>query len=513
MTVPRAGRPRPRCPKRGESPVRVGIGGLHHETNSFAPQPATFERFLEADAWPPLLVGGDLFDGVAGANLAVRGMVEAARAAGFEPVPLVWANACPSGPVTREAYERLWALFARELERAGPLDALLLDLHGAMVCEHLEDGEGELLARLRRRLGEIPIVCALDLHANVSPEMVERADALTAYRTYPHVDLAETGERAVALLRTRAQRGPFARFFEKPDYVVPLPFQTTWCEPAKSLYAELARIERAHGVSCSLAMGFPASDTTWMGPAVLAYGHDPERVRAAGTEIARMYAAAEPRFSGRLWSPAEAVREALARPRGPVILADVQDNPGAGGTSDTTGLLLALLEARAPDAALGFLCDPQAAAAAHAAGEGAVLRALPLGGRHGPEGVMPAVADWRVLRLAAGPVEALGPMYRGNRIDLGPTALLAAEHAPGVRVVVTSRRMQAADRAPFLRLGVVPESVHVLALKSTVHFRADFGPSATDILLVEAPGYMPVDPSRLPFRRVRRGLRLRPRTA
>lgn len=489
--------------------MRVGIGGLHHETNSFAPQPATFERFVEADAWPPLLVGADLPAGVAGANLAVAGMIAQSRRRGFEVVPLVWANACPSGPVTRDAFERLWQLFARELERAGRLDALLLDLHGAMVCEHLEDGEGELLARLRRVVGAIPIVCALDLHANVSPEMVERADAFVAYRTYPHVDLAETGERAVELLAARIDRGPFARFFAKPDYVVPLPFQTTWCEPAKGLYAELAALDGRHGVTASLAMGFPASDTTWMGPAVLVYGYDAKAVRAAGTAVARMYAEAEPHFSGRLWSPEEAVREALARPRGPVILADVQDNPGAGGTSDTTGLLLALMDARAPDAALGFLCDPDVAAAARAAGEGAVLRGLPLGGRHGPEGVVPAVADWRVLRVAEGPVVAVGPMYRGNRIDLGPTALLAPEHAPGVRVVVTGRRMQAADRAPFLRLGVDPERVHILALKSTVHFRADFGPTAADILLVEAPGYMPVDPARLPFRRVRPGLRLR----
>jgi len=493
--------------------MRVGIGGLHHETNSFAPQPATFERFLEADAWPPLLVGGDLFDGVAGANLAVSGMIAESRRRGFDVIPLVWANACPSGPVTRDAFERLWALFSRELERAGRLDALLLDLHGAMVCEHVEDGEGELLARLRRQVGSIPIICALDLHANVSPEMAERADALTIYRTYPHVDLAETGARAVELLEARIDRGPFARFFAKPDYVVPLPFQTTWCEPAKGLYVELGRLERAHGVACSLAMGFPASDTTWMGPSVLVYGHDPQRVQEAGTELTRAYARAEPHFSGHLWAPEDAVREALARPRGPVVLADVQDNPGAGGTSDTTGLLLALLKARAPDAVLGFVWDPEAAAAAHAGGEGAVLRNLPLGGRHGPEGVVPALADWRVLRLAEGPVTAVGPMYRGNRIDLGSMALLAPEHAPGVRVVVTSRRMQAADRAPFLRLGVVPESVHILALKSTVHFRADFGPTATDILLVEAPGWFCVDPSRLPFRRVRRGLRLKPRAA
>ncbi len=494
--------------------MRIGVGGLHHETNSFAPQPATLERFLEADAWPPLLEGDDLLPGVAGRNLAIAGIVEALRTARMAPVPLLWANACPSGPVTRAAFEEIWRRFARRLRAAGRLDGLVLDLHGAMVCEHLDDGEGELLARIRELVGDLPIVCALDLHANVSEAMVALADGLVAYRTYPHVDLAETGARAVALLRRRLAHGPLARFHAKPDYLVPLPFQSTEVEPARSLYAALAELERAHGVVASLAMGFPASDTWWLGPSVLVYGEEEAAVRQVGMRLVELYADAEPRFAGRLWSPEAAVREALARPVGrPVVLADVQDNPGAGGTSDTTGLLAALMAARAPASVLGLLWDEAAARAAHAAGPGAVLPHLALGGHHGPEGVVPVVADFEVRALADGRMVATGPMYRGNRLDLGPMARLAPRQAPGVEVVVSSRRMQAADRAPFVHLGVVPERCRILALKSTVHFRADFAPIAQDILLVEAPGYMPVDPRKLPFRRVRPGLRLAPRGA
>ena len=129
--------------------ARIGIGGLHHETNSFAPQPATFERFVEADGWPPLLRGPAMLPGTAGINLAITGFIDAALVAGHELVPLVWANACPSGPVTEDAFERLSAMLLADLAAAGPLDALFLDLHGAMVTEHLADGEGELLRRVR----------------------------------------------------------------------------------------------------------------------------------------------------------------------------------------------------------------------------------------------------------------------------------------------------------------------------------------------------------------------------
>src|SRR3954465_15091280 len=119
--------------------ARIAIGGLHHETNSFAPQAAIFERFVEADGWPPLLRGKAMLPGCAGINLAIPGFVDVARAAGHELVPLLWANACPSGPVTEDAFERLAAMLVKDLLAAGSLDGLFLDLHGAMVTKHLDD--------------------------------------------------------------------------------------------------------------------------------------------------------------------------------------------------------------------------------------------------------------------------------------------------------------------------------------------------------------------------------------
>ncbi len=490
--------------------ARIAIGGLHHETNSFAPQPATFERFVEADAWPPLCRGGELIERTRGANLAITGFIEAA-ASGHQLVPLTWANACPSGPVTRDAFERLAAMLIGDLETSMPVDGLFLDLHGAMVTEHLEDGEGELLERIRRRFPGLPVVCALDLHANVSERMVANSDVLCAYRTYPHVDLAETGARCLIPLERRLAGRHFVSRHRKGDYLIPLPWQCTEIEPARGLYRLMGDLERRYEVVPSLCLGFPAADTSACGPSVIVCGTVAERAERVAGELAAALAEAEPQFAGKLWAPEEAVARARAnRSGGPVILADTQDNPGGGGSSDTTGILAELIRQQAEKAALALMVDPAAAEAAHAAGTGAILRNFPLGGRHGPAGVEPLSGDYRIERLGDGRFVATGPMYRGNRVDLGAMALLVPEAAPGVRVLVSSRRLQAADQAIFRHLGIEPASQRILVLKSSVHFRADFAPIASEILIVEAPGHVIVDPCRLPFTRLPRERRCRP---
>jgi microcystin degradation protein MlrC len=495
--------------------ARIAVGGLHHETNSFAPQPATFERFEEADGWPPLSRGAAILENTRGVNLAVTGFVEAAAAGRHELVPLTWANACPSGPVTRDAFERLASMLAGDLARAMPVDALFLDLHGAMVTEHLEDGEGELLRRLRGLAPGLPVVAALDLHANVSEAMADLSDALVAYRTYPHVDLRETGARCLPLIEGLLAGRPLAKAFRRIDFLIPLPWQCTTIEPARSLYALLPGLEAAGVASASVCAGFPAADTPVCGPSVLAYAADQAVADAAADRLAASFRAAEPLFGGRLWTPEEAVRHARGAARGdrPVILADTQDNPGGGGSSDTTGLLAELVRQRAEGAVLALLADGEAAAWAHAAGEGGLLAATPLGGRHGPAGVVPLVDDWEVLRLGDGRFTATGPMYEGSRMDLGPMALLRPRSAPGVEVAVSTRRVQAADRAILHHLGVEPAARRILALKSSVHFRADFEPLAAEILVVRAPGANVADPADLPFRRLPAGTRRRPAAA
>lgn len=490
--------------------ARIAVGGLHHETNTFAPQPATFERFAEADGWPPLSRGPELFERTAAINLPVTGFIDAAKAAGHELVPLLWANAVPSGRVTRDAYERIVGWLLEDLAAACPVDALFLDLHGAMVTEHLDDGEGELLRRVRTVVGDaLPIVAALDLHANLSAAMVAQADALVAYRTYPHVDMAETGARCLAPLERLLRGERLAKAWRRGEYLVGLPWQCTLVEPARRLYELTTRLEQGGRRWVSLTMGFPAADVPDCAPAFLAFG---EAAAAAVDELARAFAEAEPAFAGEAWEAEAAVREAIASYRGrPIVLADTQDNPGGGGTGDTTGLLAALIAARAEGAALALLADEEAARAAHAAGLGAVLQGLPLGGRHGPEGVVPLLDDWEVVALGDGRFTATGPFYGGNRMELGPMAALRPVRAPGVQVLVASRRVQAADRAMLRHLGVEPADQRLLALKSSVHFRADFAPLADRVLIVRAPGMVVADPAELPFQRLPARMRRAPR--
>jgi microcystin degradation protein MlrC len=197
------------------------------------------------------------------------------------------------------------------------------------------------------------------------------------------------------------------------------------------------------------------------------------------------------------------------RPGHPLILADTQDNPGAGGNADTTTLLKALVAAAVPGTLAGVIWDPEAAAIAHAAGEGARIE-LALGARTGFPGETPLRAIYTVQRLGDGRFTGTGPFYRGGRFELGPMALLALGN---VRIVVASRKQQAADQAMFRHVGAEPSEATVLMLKSSVHFRADFGPIAGRVVLVAAPGPNPADPASLPFSRLPTGMRLQPRGA
>ncbi|MFI4987593.1 MAG: M81 family metallopeptidase [Alphaproteobacteria bacterium] len=491
--------------------ARIAIGGFQHETNTFAPSKARYEDFVRPSGWPGLTRGEAIFATFAGINIPIAGFVAAARASGHELLPLAWANATPSAEVTGDAYERVAALLIGDLAALLPVDAVYLDLHGAMVAEHLEDGEGELLGRIRALVGPaVPIVASLDLHANVTERMVEAASALVAYRTYPHLDMAETGGRAAALLDGMLRRGkPLEKAFRKLPYLIPLTFQCTLIEPARGLYGLAAALEGGQVASVSFATGFPLADIRECGPAVLAYGTSKSSAESAADRLAGECLARESDFAGALWEPDAAVRHAMATARTaerPVVLADTQDNPGAGGDADTIGLLQALVRNGAKDAALALLCDPAAAAAAHRAGLGATLETA-VGGRSNLPGHGPFAGSFRVAALGDGNFTATGPFYKGARMQLGLMALL---EIGGVRIVVASRKLQAADQEIFRHLGIEPARMKILALKSSVHFRADFQPIAEEVLVVEAPGPAIADPAKLPFQRLRPGVRLTP---
>jgi microcystin degradation protein MlrC len=243
----------------------------------------------------------------------------------------------------------------------------------------------------------------------------------------------------------------------------------------------------------------------------IAYGEDAPSTHRALEVFSDAVRDAEKDFALELLNPDEAVQRAMARgePGRPVVLADTQDNPGAGGNGDTTGLLRALVRHRAEQAVLGLLIDPDSAARAHAAGQGNSLE-FALGGRSAIPADSPFTGRFRVERLGDGRFTCTGPMFLGFRMNLGAMALLQSETAPGVRVLLASKKCQAADQQMFRHLGVDPVRQAIVALKSSVHFRADFQPIAREVIVVRSPGPALADPADFAWTRLRQGLRLRP---
>src|SRR5260370_19368859 len=305
-----------------------------------------------------------------------------------------------------------------------------------MVTEHLDDGEGEILARVRKVIGkDVPLVASLDLHANVTPQMVEHADALIAYRTYPHVDMADTGRAAarhLALLLRTKQR--LAKAFRQLPFLIPISWQCTNDRPTRGIYRKLAAPQGEAVPTLSFAPGFPAADFPDCGPSVFAYGRTQADADAAADNIANLIIGHENDFDGRIYTPDEGVRYAMelaTRARKPIVIADTQDNPGAGGDSDTTGMLRALVRNNATKAAIGVIYDPQSARAAHAAGVGATVT-LALGGKSGIAGDAPYKETFIVEKLSDGQFVAPGPYYGGRDMDMGPSAALRIGDITGV---------------------------------------------------------------------------------
>jgi microcystin degradation protein MlrC len=491
--------------------MRIAIGGFLHESHSFAPLPTGWPDFLAPGGWPAVQRPATLLATLRDTAVPAAGAIRAAEEAGATLVPLSWGFANPAGPVTAEAFERLAALIFHDLQAAldaGPLDGLYLDLHGAMVAEHFPDAEGELLRRARAILGaDVPITASLDPHCNLTATMVAHADALSPFRTYPHIDMKDAGARAVALLLARIKLGrPFARAFRQVDYLVPITGQCTLVLPMADVMAARARLAECVA-ELGFCFGFPYADFPGCGMALAAYAETQDAADQAADALLAELNAREAAFTAELL-PAEAAVAAAIKlalnAEKPVVIADTQDNPGGGGHGDTTGMLAALMAAGAEGAVLALINDAESAAACHAAGEGAVLP-LSLGGKS--DGA-PLAVNARVLALTNGRFLCTGPMAGGNLADLGPTALISPQ--PGIRVIVTSRKMQAYDQAMFRHLGIEPTSQRILVLKSSVHFRADFQPIAEAVIVAAAPGPVVADPATLPFTKLRAGLRLRP---
>ena len=490
--------------------MRIAIGGFLHESHSFAPRPTTYADFRNPGGLPAMQVGEGVISGLRTTLAPIAGAIAVGEEAGVALVPLAWAFANPAGPVEDEAFERLSALICAGLSQAldaGSLDGLYLDLHGAAVVQSFPDAEGELLRRVRAIVGDdLPITISLDPHANLTAAMVQRADAAVPFRTYPHVDMKAAGAQAMRLLLERIGRpGPWFRAFRQLGFWIPLGSQCTLMPPMSEVMA--ARAAMAQGVAeLAWCFGFPYADFADCGPAVACYADTQAAADAKADAFAALVAGRERDFVQDTLPSAEAVTAAARVGHGTVVIADTQDNPGGGGHGDTTELLAELVKQRAKNALVCLINDSESAATCHAAGVGASVH-LSLGGKS--DG-MPFACVATVEKLTDGVFTLTGPMGAGNPGNLGPTALISIE---GVRVIVSSRKMQALDQAIIRHVGVEPSSCSILALKSSVHFRADFGDWAERVIVAIAPGPVVADPAVLNFRYVRADIRRRPLTA
>ena len=497
---------------------RILIAGYQHETNTFAPSLADWAAFTRGDSFPAFSQGPAMQALMKSVNIPIGGFIEAARTRGWTLLPSCWAGAIPSSFVTRDAFERIADTICADVEaaRAGGLDGIYLDLHGAAVAEHAADSEGELLQRLRTIVGaKLPIIASLDLHANVTHRMLREADALVSYRTYPHVDMAATGELAAELLARRLQAGQREpQHARRLPFLIPLNAQSTWLQPAQDLYQELAELDAHYGCVLSFCMGFPASDFDECAPMV--WGHGEQAEAAVEQLFARV---SEPtQWQLEILPAREAVTQALAlaaTAAKPVVIADTQDNPGAGGDSNTTGLLHALIAQGAGrrfpgQVAVGMMFDAAAGRAAMDAGVGAEIE-LALGTAvptfSGQLSDPPLRGRFKVRAISDGRVTLKGPMMRGLSVNLGPSACLEID---GILIAVVSGKKQLLDREMLRMVGIQAEQMRLIVVKSSNHFRADFTPIASRVLVAKAAGPMAADPADLPWKNLPASTRLRP---
>lgn len=465
--------------------MRIGIGGMAHETNAFSNVPTTEALFRRLN----YREGKELF--TPGVRTFIGGYTDEAIAQGIELAPVFYANANPSGLIPRETLETmrdrlvdgLWAEHQKQ-----PLDGIAFVPHGAGAADGYPDIEGEILRAIRERFGnEIPIGVSLDLHGNITKEMMERADVLIGVKCYPHVDCYETSRKVLSQLADMIRTGkkPCKAFLPLPWLLAPA-CGVTLRGPAHDAQQLTIRLEEDPAVhSVTFFHGFPYSDIPQAGVTVTAFADTQEAADKAAREVASYTWNRRKDFLVKALSPAQALDLAEAEENGPVVINESSDNPGGGSPGDGTFLLRELLRRNLPGTAFGHILDPEVAKQAAEAGVGAVISCR-LGGKtdklHGEpivieKAYVKAICDGRFINRS--------PMGFGETIRHGLTARLQVGN---VDVVVTSLPRQTMDKGPFEIVGINYSEYRILCLKSSQHFRGWWQDKATKIIPCDPPG-------------------------
>ncbi len=487
--------------------MRIVIAQMKHETNTFSPVPTPLARFARGNAgrhptMPP--EGREAYQSFKGTGSAIAAFIQLCEEARIDFTIPIAAQAWPSGPVEDAAFEHIAGRICAAID-AG-CDAILLDLHGAMVTERFEDGEGELLRRIRRIAPKVPIGVALDMHTNLYPAMVENCDVISGYQTYPHIDQYETGIRAgrpiLAMLAGKA--APAMAWGNRPM----LPHvmrQASDDHPNSKLQARCRAIEAEGALAASLFVGFPHADIANAGlSAVVVANGDPARASAWCNELLDVAWAEREAFVYRPEPLPQSLARAKAMSEGPVVLLDHYDNAASGGTMDSMTVLAGILREGFENVAVFAIHDPWAVAEMMRAGIGSEVT-LPLGGKLDMPSIglkgEPLAVSGTVKLISNGRFRNRGPMGRGVLMDMGPSVVFDTGK---VEIVVISRHQEPNDAACFASVGIEAAEKRYLMLKSRVHWRAGFLPIAKAIVECAGTGVCTSDYGMLDFKHVRR---------
>ena len=481
---------------------RVLTAELAHETNTFSRLPTGKQAFRDRY----VLMGDDAIVARRDVNTELAGFLDVGHTNGWHLEHVLSAAAGPSGKVERDAFEWLCDPIVAAVE-CGRFDGILLGLHGATVLDFSDDGEGEILRRIRAVCREdIPIAITLDPHANVSPEMCSLADIIVSFRTYPHVDMRETGRRAGAILQ-RTMAGEI-----RPSTIRvsrPMLEETNGGRTdVGPMIARLAKAkdyeERDDVFAVSISAGFASTDIADVGPTVLVTGQGDLAAHAAFAETLAedIWARRHEEINDYLTVEAVAAQGAGFDPEhGPLVIADYADNPGAGAYGDSTALLEALLDRRVSNACFGPIVDGETVQKLHRAEVGEVTRVV-LGGKIDPVfGGGPLTLEGELVSISEGHYVGDGPVLGGLSRSFGPSAVLRVD---GIEILIVTIANQMLDLQQFKSFGIDPENKSVVALKSMQHFRAAFEPIAGRVIVCDSGALCTLRYERLPYRNVRR---------
>ena len=463
---------------------------FRHETNVFCPVKGDTVAYKKMR----YLFGKESFDNMRGVGTELGAFLEVfEKRDDVELIPTIAFYASPCGYVTPDVYDLACEKIKEAIVANAPIDAVLADVHGAMVPEGRSDGEGDIFEMIRELVGwDIPIIAPLDLHANVTKKMARCATALIPYEEYPHVDIYETGLNAARLMEATldGKIRPTMAYRRVPFL---LPFFPTEREEIKPLYKLAREIEAREGVySARFAHGFFPADIEEIGMSVMVVtDNDQALAEKYADELEAAIKAQLPKLKIDYPTLDEALAEADTDGEGPVVIADASDNPGAGATGDTTHILRAILEKGIRGAALATILDPASVDACEAAGAGNYVD-LQLGGWTDPRySGGPLVVKAYVRMITDGKYIVRGKIAHGVIAEHGKTAVV---EIAGNLVIITSAPRQPYDLEIFRSHGIRPEEQRILVVKSAIHYRADYGKVARKMITLSLDGYAVADP-------------------